>query len=178
MKHAVKMIHHTSYQWNINKTMRQKLNFFRNKLKPDLGIDWETPIAHLIPCTPAMMIGNSSLDGAQGFSIALGFWWHLTFPDKVIQHMLHFKRDNADGKLILINILEFVTVIINYCTKLQVIKTTPVAEDPHPVLLNITHNMSTSNWTFHTCKRSKLGSSNHFVFSSQNFRQSLVLTLL
>jgi hypothetical protein len=158
MKQAAKMTHHVLYQYNINKTMHHKLDFFRDKLKPDLGIDWVTSIAHLIPCAPfAMMVGNSSLDGARGFSIAFRFWWHLRFSDKVIQRMLDFKRENADGKLILINILEFVTVIINNCAALQVIKTTPVMEDPYPVLLNITDNMSTSIWTVHMCKHSKLG---------------------
>jgi hypothetical protein len=29
-------------------------------------------------------------------------------------------------------------------------------DDPHPVLLNITDNMSTLNWTIHRCKHSKL----------------------
>jgi hypothetical protein len=32
--------------------MRHQLDFFRNKLKPDSGIDWETPIVHLIPRMP------------------------------------------------------------------------------------------------------------------------------
>ncbi len=47
MKRATKLTHHASYQYNINKTMRYKIEFFRNKLKPDSGIKWETPIAHL-----------------------------------------------------------------------------------------------------------------------------------
>ncbi len=49
MKHAAKLTHHTSYQYNINKTMHYEIKFFRDKLKPDSGIKWETPIAHLIP---------------------------------------------------------------------------------------------------------------------------------
>jgi hypothetical protein len=130
-----------------------KLEFFCNKLKPNLGIDWETPIAHLISCTLfAMMIGNSSLEGAGEFLIALGFWWHLSFPDRVIQCTLCFKRNNADGMLISINILKFVTVIIHYCAALHVIKTAPITDGPHPVLLNITDNPPVLNWTIHTCK--------------------------
>ncbi len=137
--------------------MRHKLDFFCNKLKPDLGIDWETLITHLFPRTLfATTVGNSSLDGAGGSSIALRLSWHLTFPNKVIQFMLHFKQEYADGMLISTNILEFVMVIINYCAALHVIKTTVITEDPHPVLLNITDNMSAFNWTIHTCKHSKL----------------------
>ena len=49
MKRAAKLTHHESYQYNINRTMRYKIEFFSNKLKPDSGIKWETPIAHLIP---------------------------------------------------------------------------------------------------------------------------------
>jgi hypothetical protein len=86
MKRAAKLTHHASYQYNINRIMCYEIEFFRNKLKPDSGIEWETPIAHLIPQTPfAMTIGDSSLEGAGGFSITLGFWWHIHFPDKVVQ---------------------------------------------------------------------------------------------
>jgi hypothetical protein len=54
--------------------MRAEIKFFCNNLKPDSGIKWETPIAHLIPRTPfATTIGDSLLEGAGGFSIAL-FW--------------------------------------------------------------------------------------------------------
>jgi hypothetical protein len=158
MKRATKMTHHVSYQYNIDKTMHQDLDLLWNKLKQDLGIDWETSIVHLIPLMPfAATVGDSSLDSAGGFSIALRFWWHLTFLDKVIQRTLCFKQDNADGMHILIDILEFVTVIINYCAALHLIKTTPVTEDHHPVLLNIMDNMSTLYWTIHMCKCSKLG---------------------
>jgi hypothetical protein len=74
MKHAEKLTHHTSYQYNINRTMHYKIEFFCDKLKPDSGIKLETPIAHLIPQTPfATTIGDSSLEGAGGFSVILGF---------------------------------------------------------------------------------------------------------
>jgi hypothetical protein len=89
MKRAAKLAHHASYQYNINRTMCYKIEFFRNKLKPDSGIEWETPIAHLILQTPfATTIGDSLLEGAGGFSITLGFWWHIRFPDKVVQRTL------------------------------------------------------------------------------------------
>jgi hypothetical protein len=49
MKHAAKLTCHASYQYNINKTMCYEIEFFCVKLKPDSGIKWEMPIAHLIP---------------------------------------------------------------------------------------------------------------------------------
>ncbi len=142
-KRAARLTHHSSYQYNINRTMRAEIEFFRDNLKPDSGINWETPIAHLIPQTPfATTIGDSLLEGAGGFLIALGFWWHICFPNEVIQRTLLFKSDNEDGLLISINILEFVTVIINYCAALHIFRTTNATEDPHRVLLNITDNAS------------------------------------
>jgi hypothetical protein len=59
--------------------------------------------------------------------------------------------------LVLINVLEFVTVIINYCAALHVVRTSAVTDNPHPVILNITNNSSTLSWTLHTCKQSKIG---------------------
>jgi hypothetical protein len=49
MKHAARLTHHSSCQYNINRTMRAEIKFFFNNLKPESGIEWETPIAHLIP---------------------------------------------------------------------------------------------------------------------------------
>jgi hypothetical protein len=156
MKHAAKLTHHASYQYNINRTMHFEIKFFRNKLKPDSGIKWEMPISHLIPQTPfAMTIGDSSLEGAGGFSITLGFWWHIHFPDKVVQPTLQFKTSNNDDMLVSINVLEFVMVTINYCAALHVVRTSPLTDNPHPVILNVTDNSSTLSWTLHMCKQSK-----------------------
>jgi hypothetical protein len=49
MKRVAKLTHHASYEHNINTTMRAEIKFFHDKLKPDSGIDWEIPVAHLIP---------------------------------------------------------------------------------------------------------------------------------
>jgi hypothetical protein len=158
MKCAAKLTHHASYQYNINRTMHYTIEILCNKLKPDSGIKWETPIAHLIPrMSFAMTIGDSLLEGAGVFSITLGFWWHIRFPAEVVQHILQFKTSNNNGMLVLINVLEFVMVIINYCAALHVVWTSPVTEDPHPVILNVTNNSSALSWTLHTCKQSKIG---------------------
>ncbi len=97
------------------------------------------------------------LEGAGGFSITLGFWWHIHFPDKVVLGTLQFKTSNNDGMLMLINVLEFVMVIINYCTALRVVWTYPITDNPHHVILNVTKNSSALSWTLHMCKRSKIG---------------------
>ncbi len=158
MKHVAKLTHHASYQYNINKSMCYKIKFFCNKLKSDSGIEWEMPIVHLIPHTPfAMTIGDNLLEGAGEFSITLGYWWHIHFPDEVVQRTLRFRSNNNDGMLVLINVVKFVMVIINYCAALHVVWTPPVTDDPHPVILNVTNNSSPLSWTLHTCKQSKIG---------------------
>ncbi len=86
----------------------------------------------------------------------LGFWWHIPFPKAVKQRTLLHKRDNKDGLLILINVLKFVTVIINYCATLHITMTTLVTNDPYLFLLNVTNNASALSWTTGACKKSKV----------------------
>jgi hypothetical protein len=105
----------------------------------------------------AMTIGDSLLEDAGGFSITLGFWWHICFPDEAVQRTLQFKTSNDNGMIMSINVLKFVTVITNYWAALHVVRTSPVTDDPHPVILNVTDDSSALSWTLHTCKRSKIG---------------------
>ena len=148
MKRAAHLVHHAKFQYNINKTMHQEIEFFCEKLLPESNIVWETPIAHIIPRTPTFTsFGDSCLEGAGGYNTLLGFWWHILFPEAVIQRTLKHKKDNKDGLLILINVLEFVTVIINYCAVLHLVTTTSATDDPYPVLLNVTDNASALIWT-------------------------------
>jgi hypothetical protein len=159
MKKAAHLVHHAKFQYNINKTMRQEIEFFREKLLPESGIKWETPIAHIIPRMPTFTsFGDSCLEGAGGYCITLGFWWHILFPEGGLQRTLKHKKDNKDGFLISINVLEFATVIINYCAALHFVTATSSAnDDPYPVLLNVTDNASALSWTTGACKKSKVG---------------------
>jgi len=158
MKRAAHLVHHTKFQYNINKTMRQEIEFIREKLLPELNITRETPITHIIPRTPTFTcFGDSCLEGARGYCILLGFWWHIPFPEAVIQPTLKHKKENKHGLLILINVLEFVTVIINYCAALHFVTTTLATDDPYPVLLNVTDNTLALSWTTGACKKSKVG---------------------
>ncbi len=138
--------------------MRQEIEFFRKKLLPTSKICWESPIAHVIPRMPTFTtFGDSCLEGAGGYSFSLGFWWHLPFPEEVKLRMLLHKRDNADGLLISINVLEFVTVIINYCAALHTVLTKNPTSDPYPVLLNVTSNALALSWTTGACRKSRIG---------------------
>ncbi len=97
---------------------------------------------------------NTNLKGTGGYSLSLGFWWHLPFPEEVKLRTLLHKRDNADGLLISINILEFVTVIINYCAALHMVLTKNPMSNPYLVLLKVTDNASALSWTTDTCRKS------------------------
>ncbi len=138
--------------------MCQETELFRKKLLLESNIAWETPITHIILWMPTFTsFADSCLKGAGGYSILLGFWWHIPFPEAVKQHTLLHKQDNKDGLLILINVLKFVTVIINYYATLHIVTTTSATDDPYPVLLNVTNNASALSWTTGACKKSKVG---------------------
>ena len=105
LKQTAKLVHHSRYKYNINKTMRLEIDFFREKLHPDSEIRWESPIAHIIPRMPTFTtFGDSCLEGAGGYSTSLGFWWHLPFPENIKSRTLLRKNNNKDGLLISINV--------------------------------------------------------------------------
>jgi hypothetical protein len=89
----------------------------------------------------ATTFGDSCLGSAEGYSISLGFWWHIAFPDKVIQRMLIHIKDSSNGLLNSINVLKFIMVIINYCASLHIITRTKITDTliPYSSILPITH---------------------------------------
>ena len=95
LKKAARMVHHSKHKFVINLSMRQEIEFFQDKLHPNSTIIWETPISHVIPCAPtATAFGDSCLERAGGYSIKLGFWWHIDFPEEVKRRTLLFKSNN------------------------------------------------------------------------------------
>ncbi len=89
-----------------NCTMQDELNFLMQALLPESSIQFETPIAHLIPRIPtASVVG--------GYSITLRFWWHLSFPNEVVTRTTLHLKNNSDETFILINCLKYVTIIMN-----------------------------------------------------------------
>lgn len=102
--------------------------------------------------------GDSCLYGGGGFSTGLKFWWHLTWPKWVIKRTKLYIPNNKKGNLISINVLEFITIIINYAAALTVIdQDESITNDPFPVLLNFCDNTSAIRWTNHACKESLIG---------------------
>ena len=127
-------------------------------LEPDSGVSWDSLITYLIKNTPlATAFGDACLDAAGGFSVELRFWWHIAFPTEISRCTPRYLQDNKDKNLISINVLEFVTVIIDFCAAYTVVTTEILTEDPHPVLLSMADNASAHSWTNHFCKSSVLG---------------------
>jgi hypothetical protein len=138
--------------------MRQEIEFFCKKLLSKSEIHWVSSIAHIIPRMPTFItFGDSCLEGAGGYSLSLGFWWHLPFLEEVKLCTLLHKSDNADDLLISINVLEFVTIIINYCATLHMVLSTNPTYNPYQVLLDITDNASALSWTTGACHKSRIG---------------------
>jgi hypothetical protein len=138
--------------------MRSELNFLSDVLTPNSGIKFETPIVHLIPRVPtALIIGDSSLVACGGNSITLKLWWHLSFPKDIVERTLLHLKNNSDNTFISINCMKYVTIIIDYCMALVIFATRKVNNDLYPVVLCITNNTSTLNWTLHMSKKSIIG---------------------
>jgi hypothetical protein len=53
--------------------------------------------------------------------------------------------------------LEYITIIINYCAVLTAFWEDSISDDPNPVILCITDNISAKNWTIHISKKSIIG---------------------
>jgi hypothetical protein len=125
IKRSAKLVHQLRCQYNITKSMHQEIEFFCKKLLPNSATHWESPIAHIIPrMLTFITFGDSCLEGAGEYSLSLGFWWHLPFPEDVKLPTFLHNQDITDGWLVSINVLEFVTIIINYCTALRMVLST------------------------------------------------------
>ena len=89
------------------------------------------------------------------YCISLEYWWYIQFPFNIRERTLkHLKK--GDENVISINVLEYVTVIINYCAAVTIVKS-GIMDDPNPVIRFITDNTSALNWTLHTSKSSIIG---------------------
>ncbi len=158
LKTAAKMVNSHSQVYIINETMCKELKFIQQALHCNSKIPFKVPIAFIIPQTPTTsLFRDSSLLSCGGYSIELWFWWFIPFPDKIIaQTLLHLKND-AGQNFVSINVLEYVTIIINCCGALTAYLEDGLDKDPHLVVLCITDNVSAKKWTMHTSKKSIIG---------------------
>ena len=90
------------------------------------------------------------MGAAGGFSIELGFFWHLRWPDSITSKSLKFFKRKAhfNGEIISINLLQYIVVIINYaiCSFLFTANNLN-NEYKYQTLLNWSDNRSAIAWT-------------------------------
>jgi hypothetical protein len=60
IKRSAKLVNQSRCQYNITKSMRQEIEFFRKKLLPNSNICWESLIAHIIPRMPTFITFGDS----------------------------------------------------------------------------------------------------------------------
>ena len=158
IKQAAQMVHRSRLKYPVNASMAAELEFITQALRPDSGISFSTHLAHIIKRMPlAKMYGDSSLKACGGYCIFLEYWWHVDFSEEIKQRTLLYCKNGDDKKFVSINVLEYITVIINYCAAWTAINEGNYTDDPHPIILSVTDNTSALNWTLHTAKSSLIG---------------------
>ena len=90
-----------------------------------------------------------------GWSKCLRFWWHLAYEEEVVRRAR--LPNNKHGKLISINVLEFVCVIINFAAAIYAIHVDGGSTDMYPVLCNWCDNTAACSWVNYKCKQSLIG---------------------
>ena len=90
-----------------------------------------------------------------GWSIELLFWWHLIFPQEVLEREI--LPNNKSRLLIPINVLEMVCGIINMASVIFVCDHDNIDVSSFPVLLNFCDNTAACSWVNEKCKHSMIG---------------------
>lgn len=152
-------IHRSAKAHYLNKTAIEELKLITWALT-DPTVSKRCPIAHLVDrVEDCIAHGDSSLDAAGGFSIECRFWWYHEWGDEVRRHTLKFIKNNKDGKLISINVLEYASVIINYAAVSLYFKENHDPSNPYPTALLFADNTTAESWSIKGCKRSLMGRS-------------------
>ena len=99
--------------------MRSEFQIITTVFSQPLKYNLETPIALIVTRGLAFITyGDACLEAVGGFSEGLKFWWHVEFPDfiksKTLKKMTITRKCVLSKELVSINLLEFLTEIINY----------------------------------------------------------------
>ena len=139
-------VHSSPQKHWINKTLREELHILLTALEsPHLSV--RTPIRHLVHRDPsAIAWSDSCLYAAGGFSHTIKFWWYIEWPEEVRKHTLVYIRNNKDGTLISINVLEYAAILINYAASYHYFRQNPDQSDPYPMVLLMADNTLSELW--------------------------------
>ncbi len=151
---AARQVHACRQRAFFNKTALEELALIYSALSNDC-IPKFSPLAYLIPRDPSgKACGDSCLYAAGGWSVDMRFWWYIKWPDEIVNHTLKYITSNPDkGKLISINVLEYATVLINYCAAILYFKHDNPSADPHPTVHIDADNTTAVSWATSGCKR-------------------------
>ena len=143
----------------MNETLRKELRLIERALSSN-WINLQRPISHMINRDPSGTgYSDSCLRAAGGFSLDMKFWWYIEWPDEVQKRTLRYVKNNKNGNLISINVLEYAALIINYIAathyfRIHLDKVT----DPHPTTLLYADNSTAEAWMkMKQCKDSLIG---------------------
>ena len=146
----------TKKHW-INKTLREELRIIIAALS-SRRIKGRTPISHLVRRDPsAEAFSDSCLHAAGGYSVKMTFWWYIEWPPGVHEHTLIYIRNNADGTLISINVLEYAAQLFSYAAATHYYQEHPDPGDPSPVVLFYADNTAAEAWMVKGCNSSLVG---------------------
>lgn len=154
---TAKKVHHSNSPVRINKSLKRELRLIRLALASE-WVSMSRPIGHFVPREPSGTgWADSCLLAAGGFSIDMGFWWYIEWPEEVRALTLRFVKNNKDGTLISINALEYAALIINYVAACHHFLTNEDCLDPHPSVLLFADNTAAESWAIKGCKSSAVG---------------------
>ena len=85
-----KKVPHFTKKMFINKTLKAELRLIRLALS-SIWINTSRPITHFVPRDPSGTgWADSCLHAAGGFSIDMGFWWYIEWPEQIRSRTLRY----------------------------------------------------------------------------------------
>jgi len=131
---SAKQVHACPRKHYINRTLKEELSLIRKALSSK-HLNLRTPIAHLVRRDPsAEAWSDSCLYAAGGYSATMKFWWYIEWPKEVRDYTLIYVRNNKDGQLISINVLEYAALLINYAAAYHFFHNNPDKSDSFPMV--------------------------------------------
>lgn len=169
--------------WQSKRKHNLPTNFYRDieLIKEFLTVsnkNWRVPIAHVVKRIPEFEAhSDASLTSCGGCSISLRFWWYLSFTDTLRKRTLKYRRwiYNEDGKLISINLFEYLAIIVTYAAALFILTTDSTIKLSHqyPILAAFADNISAVKWAYNACHAGDIGKALSRIFAALTYGSPL-----
>ena len=129
---------------------------YMTRVLQDNDIKLSTPLAHIVDRDPTWQAwADACKRSGGGWSTDLLFWWHLVFPQDIVDRA--YLPNNKSGLLISINVLEMICVIINMAASIYFAWLDNHDMSTFPILANWCDNKAAHYWVETRCKSSLLG---------------------